>query len=153
MGQVEPPLIATGGNSLLARIFRGVVAWRWPILIFWALITIPAGYFAAKVENDSSLDRIIVPTDPDFLATHAFQQIFGRAEFAVLVIEAEDPLAADVIQKQDRIERAMLSIPNLSINSVLASYREAFGGFESGGDIRVDGAGDVRVVGSMIYLN
>jgi predicted RND superfamily exporter protein len=96
--QVERPLIASGGNPLLARIFRRVIAWRWPIVIFWGLLTVPAGFFAAKVENDSSLDRIIVPNDPDFLNTHAFQQVFGRAEFAVLLIEADDPLAPEVIK-------------------------------------------------------
>ncbi len=124
------PLIASSGNPLLARIFRGVIAWRWPIVIFWILVTIPAGWYAAKVENDSSLDRIIVPSDPDFLATQRFQQVFGRAEFAVLLLESKDPLDAAVVAKQDALERALVQIPHLSISSVLTSYREAYGGFE-----------------------
>jgi predicted RND superfamily exporter protein len=133
--QVERPLIASSGYPLLARIFRGVIALRWPIVVFYALLTVPAGWFASKVENDSSLDRIIVPTDPDYLATHDFQQVFGRAEFAVLLLESEDPLSPELIRKQDQIERALLSIPKLSINSVLASYREAYGRFESANDV------------------
>jgi hypothetical protein len=115
---------------LLARIFRRVIEWRWLIVAFYAVVTPPFGYFASRVEHDSSLDRIIVPTDPDHLATVAFQERFGRAEYAVLIVEADDPLSAPALERIDTLERKLLEIPNLEVSSVLHSYREARGGYD-----------------------
>ena len=42
----------------------------------------PAAFYAAKVEQDNSVDRLIVATDPDFIATREFEEVFGEGEFA-----------------------------------------------------------------------
>jgi predicted RND superfamily exporter protein len=76
-----------------------------------ALLLLPSAYFAAKVRQDNSLDRLITATDPDYVATRDFQCVFGTGEFALLLVEADDPLPPAVIERVDRIERALRSVP------------------------------------------
>ena len=51
--------------ALLPRVFTRVLAWRWAIVGFYALLLPLAGYFASQVGQDNSIDRLIVASDPD----------------------------------------------------------------------------------------
>ena len=44
----------------LEALFRRVIAWRWPIVAFYALLLVPSVYFALRVDQDNQLDRLIV---------------------------------------------------------------------------------------------
>ena len=114
----------------LARAFGRIIAWRWYILAVYLLLLPPSAYFAAQVRQDNSLDRLIVATDPDFLATRDFQKVFGAGEFALLLIEADDPLSPPVIAGVDALERALAPLPNVHVNSVLSIFRRAMAGFD-----------------------
>ena len=96
----------------------------------YALLLPPSAYYAAKVGQDNSIDRLIVATDPDYVATRAFEQVFGGGEYALLLVEAPDPFAPEVITKLDALERAIQTNPRVSTNSVLSVYRRAKAGFE-----------------------
>ncbi|HVM94831.1 MAG TPA: MMPL family transporter, partial [Candidatus Acidoferrales bacterium] len=76
------------------------------------------------------LDRLIVPSDPDYLATRAFQQVFGGGEFAVVMVEADDPFALPVVERFNRIELGLQQIPHVEAESALSIYRRAKAGFE-----------------------
>jgi predicted RND superfamily exporter protein len=115
----------------LRRTFAQIVAWRWPILGFYALLLVPSIWFATGVRQDNSIDRLIVATDPDYVATRQFEKVFGAGEFALLVAEAEDPLAPAVVARVDRIERALQNVPGVSANSALSIYRRARAGFRA----------------------
>src|SRR5205814_7339878 len=117
-------------KSRLARTFAAVIAGRWYVVACYALLLPPSAYFAARVQQDNSIDRLIVATDPDYIATRAFEQVFGAGEFALLLAEADDPLAAAVIERVDRIERALATVPHLHTNSALSVYRRARAGFD-----------------------
>jgi uncharacterized protein len=121
-----------GGTAArrLSRIFRFIIARRWYVLACYALLLPPSAYFAARVRQDNSIDQLIEPSDPDYVATRAFQQVFGGGEFALLVIEAADPLSAGVIERLDRLERALAAIPHVTANSALSVFRRARAGFE-----------------------
>ena len=116
--------------SLLARIFGVILARRWIVLAIYALLLPPAAWFAARVEQDNSIDRLIVPTDPDAIATREFEKVFGGGEYAVLVAEADDPLAPAVVERIDRIERALAKVPRVEASSPLSIFRRAKAGFE-----------------------
>jgi len=118
------------GARFLSRVFRSIIAWRWWVLAFYALLLPPSAYFAAQVRQDNSIDRLIVPSDPDYVATRDFEKVFGGGEFALLLVEAEDPLAPAVVARVDRIERALRDVPRLSANSALSVFRRAKAGFE-----------------------
>ena len=113
-----------------ARFFSALIARRWWVIAFYALLLPPSAYYAAKVGQDNSIDRLIVATDPDYVGTRAFEKVFGGGEYALLLVEAADPLAPDVIGKVDALERAIQANPRVTTNSVLSVYRRAKAGFE-----------------------
>lgn len=125
-GDAEP--IET--TTRLGRFFAGLIAARWWILAVYAVLVGPAAFLAAKVQQDNSIDRLIIATDPDFVATRDFEQVFGEGEFALLLAEANDPLAPEIVKRVDEIERALAGIPHVAVNSALSIYRKAKAGFE-----------------------
>jgi uncharacterized protein len=82
------------------------------------------------VEQDNSTDRLILPTDPDYEALQAFGKTFGSGEYALLIAEADDPLDPGVIERVDRIERALKGVANVDPNSIVSVFRRARAGFE-----------------------
>ncbi|MGH8546199.1 MAG: hypothetical protein ACREX3_21770, partial [Gammaproteobacteria bacterium] len=117
-------------GGTLSRFFAALIARRWWVIGCYALLLPPSAYYAAKVGQDNSIDRLIVATDPDYVATRAFEQVFGGGEYALLLVEAPDPLAPEVITKLDALERAIQTNPRVTTNSVLSVYRRAKAGFE-----------------------
>ena len=116
--------------GFLSRFFAALIARRWWVIAFYALLLPPSAYYAAKVGQDNSVDRLIVASDPDYVATRAFEKVFGGGEYALLLVEAPDPLAPDVVGKVDALERAIQASPRVTTNSVLSVYRRAKAGFE-----------------------
>jgi hypothetical protein len=128
----SPPVVPASPAdrpSALARFFAAVVAKRWLIVAFYALVLPPAAFYAAKVGQDNDIQRLIVPTDPDFVATREFQKVFGAGEFALIVAEADDPYAPGVLERIDKIEQAVSKIERVRPNSALSVYRRAKAGF------------------------
>jgi predicted RND superfamily exporter protein len=80
---------------------------RWPFVALYALLLVPSVHFAIRVGQGDSLDRLIVPGDPDHIATQEFEQVFGLGEFALLLAEADDPYAPAVLARVDGIERTL----------------------------------------------
>ena len=120
--------------SRLARGFAGLIARRWLVLAVWAVLLVPSGWFAAGVRQDNSIDRLIVADDPDYIATRQFEQVFGAGEFALLLAEADDPLAPEVVTRVDRIERQLAGVPHVQVNSALSVFRRAHAGFDAAPD-------------------
>ena len=118
------------GPGRLAKLFIFLIAKRWYVVAFYAVLLPPAAYFAARVGQDNSIDRLIVPTDSDYVANRAFEQVFGSGEYALLLAEADDPLSPSVIERVDQIERALQGIPKVTPNSALSIFRRAKAGFQ-----------------------
>ena len=55
--------------SRLERCFVAIVRARWLFVALYALLLPPSVFYALRVAQDNSLDRLIVPSDPDFIAT------------------------------------------------------------------------------------
>jgi predicted RND superfamily exporter protein len=119
------------GSNRRERVFRLVIARRWFILAAYVLLLPPSAYLAARVGQDNSIDRLIVASDPDYRATRAFEGVFGGGEFALLLFEADDPLAPGVVERLDRVERQLAGIPGVTANSALSVFRRARAGFEA----------------------
>jgi predicted RND superfamily exporter protein len=117
-------------SSRLERAFAASVRARWLLLALYALLLPPSVYYAVAVAQDNSLDRLIVPSDPDFIATRAFEAVFGAGEFALLLAETDDPFAPKVIARVDAIERALQAVPNVVPNSALSIFRRTRAHFE-----------------------
>lgn len=117
--------------SLARRFFAAVLAWRWVVLAIYAVILPPAGWLAAGVRQDNAIDRLVVPTDAEALANREFAKVFGSGEYAVLVAEADDPFAPEVLARLDRLERALAARPGIAPSSALSIFRRAKAGFEA----------------------
>jgi len=107
-----------------------MIAWRWWVVAFYALLLPPSAYYAAKVGQDNSIDRLIIATDPDYVATRDFEKVFGGGEYALLLVETDDPLAPGLVAQMDALERAIQANPRVTANSLLSVYRRAKAGFE-----------------------
>ena len=124
----------------LQRFFAAIIARRFLILAFYALVLPPAAWFAARVQQDNAIDRIISTNNADLLKTREFEKVFGSSEFAVLFAEADDPYAPAVLERIDQIERAVAKVPRVEANSIVSAYRRAKSGF----DATPDGAESLR---------
>ena len=124
----------------LQRFFAAIIARRFLILAFYALVLPPAAWFAARVQQDNAIDRIISTNNADLLKTREFEKVFGSSEFAVLFAEADDPYAPAVLERIDQIERAVAKVPRVEANSIVSVYRRAKSGF----DATPDGAESLR---------
>lgn len=124
-----PAARAADARGALGRFFALIIKRRWLIVALYALILPPSAWFAAKVGQDNDIQRLIVPTDPDFVATREFQKAFGAGEYAVLLAEADDPFAPAVLDRVQKIERALAGVDRVQENSALSIYAQARGGF------------------------
>lgn len=116
-------------SGRLAAAFRFIIAKRWWVVALYALLLVPSVYFAVQVPQDNSLDRLIVQSDPDYIAARDFGKVFGSTEYVVLLAEAEDPLTAGVLAKMDALEAELRKVPKVSVNSALSVFRRAKAGF------------------------
>ena len=101
------------------------------IIAFYALLLPPSVYFALKVQQDNSLDRLIVQTDPDVHREQARSRgVFGHGEYVLVLVEANDPFAPAVLRRFDELERAVGKVPHVTANSALSVFKRAKGGFD-----------------------
>jgi predicted RND superfamily exporter protein len=112
-------------EHLLAPVFRFLIAHRWWVIGFYALLVGGAVPFAMRVKQDNAIDRLIVQDDPDFHATQEFTKVFGAAEYVVLFAETDRPFAPEVLTAVDALEKKVQAIPRISSNSMLSVYRRA----------------------------
>ena len=116
-------------STLLDRYFRFVIAKRWWVITLYALVLLPAAWLAAQVGQDNSIDRLIVTRDLDYVALREFEQVFGGGEYALLLVQTDDPFTPEVLDRVDHIERAVEAVPGTSVNSALSVFRRARAGF------------------------
>ena len=119
----DPAPMSDPGHKLLPRFFRFIVARRWWVIACYALILPPAIFYALKVDQDNSLDRLIVQSDPDYVATREFGKVFAQGEFALVFVEAENPYSAAALRRFDTMERALAKLPRVNANSALSIFR------------------------------
>jgi len=106
----------------LLQLFLRVVQARVAIVGVFALLTAAGIYGALHIPTDSSIDRLIVASDPVAQATREFERVFPEAEQALIVLEAPDPLSPAVLQGVDQLERELDQIPKVAAHSLLTLY-------------------------------
>jgi uncharacterized protein len=119
------------GAGRASGAFAWIVRRRVWIAACYALLLPPCAFLAAQVQQDNSTDRLIRPADPELLALREFEGVFGSGEYALLLAEADDPLADGVVSRVDRMERALREVPRVEVNSAVSVFRRARAGFEA----------------------
>jgi len=112
-------------------MFRFLIAKRWWVLLVYALLLPPSIYLALHVEQDDALERLIVQSDPDFKTAQEFGKVFPEGSFVLLLAEASDPFAPEVLRKVDALERRLDALGKVEANSALSVFRRAHPGFEA----------------------
>jgi uncharacterized protein len=106
----------------LLQLFLRVLRARHLILGLFALLTLAGIYGALRIPTDSSIDRLIVSSDPVAQATGEFERVFPEGDQALIVLEAPDPLSPAVLQGVDQLERQLNQIPKVAAHSLLTLY-------------------------------
>src|SRR5512137_436837 len=117
-------------HPLLERIFRRIVALRLPIIALYAVLLPVAVALALRIPSEGAIDRLIVPTDPDFVATRAFQKVFPEGQVVLLLLEADDPWSPDVLRQVAALEERLGKIPGVHPVSALDIFRRVQPGFQ-----------------------
>jgi predicted RND superfamily exporter protein len=128
----------------LESLFRRVVALRWPILAGYALLLPLAALLAARIPSEGTIDRLIVESDPDFVATRAFQKVFPEGQVVMLLFEADDPWRPEVLAEVQAAEAALRAVPGTTIYSaldVLSRARPGLAPSDAAGEIHRLAAG------------
>ncbi|HXU74905.1 MAG TPA: MMPL family transporter [Polyangia bacterium] len=116
-------------EAKLKRLFLRVVAARWVIIAIYAALLPPSVWFALKVQQDNSLDRLVVQSDPTYTANKRFEGVFGHGEYVLVLVEANDPFAPAVLSRFDKLEYDVGQVKNVAANSALSIYKRVKGGF------------------------
>lgn len=106
----------------LLQLFLRVLRARLVIVAVFALLTLAGIYGALRIPTDTSINRLIVGSDPVAQATREFERVFPEAEEALIVLEAPDPLGLAALQAADQLERELAQIPKVAAHSLLTLY-------------------------------
>ncbi|MEI6224424.1 MAG: MMPL family transporter [Deltaproteobacteria bacterium] len=117
-------------HPLLERVFRRIVALRLPILALYAVLLPVAIALALRIPSEGAIDRLIVPTDPDFVATRAFQKVFPEGQVVLLLLESDDPWSPDVLRQVMALEERLGKVPGVHPVSALDIFRRVHPGFQ-----------------------
>jgi hypothetical protein len=101
--------------------------WRWVLAIYAVLVPL-AVYMTTKIPNQGAIDRLIVPSDPDFAATRAFEHIFPEPQLVLVVIEQPDPWAPAALVEIDRAKAAIAGVPHVGAYTMLDGIRRSHPG-------------------------
>jgi hypothetical protein len=117
-------------HPFLERVFRRIVALRAPILVAYAVLLPLAVVLALRIPSEGAIDRLIVDTDPDFVATRSFQKVFPEGQVVMLLLEADDPYGPEVLRQVAALEGRLAKVPGVHPVSALDVYRRVKPGFE-----------------------
>ncbi|HEY7724025.1 MAG TPA: MMPL family transporter, partial [Anaeromyxobacteraceae bacterium] len=115
--------------SRLEGLFRKVVAMRRAVLAAFALLVPLGAWEATRIRSDGAIGSLLVPSDPDYAATRAFQGIFPEGQVVLLLLEVDDPLQPDALDAADDVAAAARGVPGVAVHSALDVYRQARPGF------------------------
>ena len=116
-------------SSRRAGLARAIGNRAWWIIALWLICIPPALHFALSITSDNSIDRLIVEGDEDYQQTRAFQKIFPEGQYVVLLAEADDPFAPEVLARVQALEHALGGVPNVKPLSALTIYRQTHPAF------------------------
>jgi predicted RND superfamily exporter protein len=117
-------------HPLLERVFRRIVALRLPILALYAVLLPVAIALALRIPSEGAIDRLIVPSDPDFVATRAFQKVFPEGQVVLLLLESDDPWSPEVLRQAVALEDRLGKVPGVHPVSALDIFRRVQPGFQ-----------------------
>ena len=109
---------------MLEPLFRGIVARRALIVAVYALLAVPAAWLAIGIPSDDAIERMVVDSDPDVVATREFRKAFPEQPTVLLLAEAADPFAPAATAGIRALEQAIGRVPGAApISAVTIAER------------------------------
>ncbi len=112
-------------HDRIARALAAIVRHRALVLVVYGVLLPVAIYEATRIPSDSGIDRLIVPSDPDFEATRAYDKLFPEPPIAFLVFESDDPWSPSALARIGRAQAALSVIPHVTPFTALDAIRRA----------------------------
>ena len=106
----------------MLQLFLRILQARHVTVGIFLLLTLAGIYGALRIPTDTSINRLIVATDPVAQATREFERLYPQGEEALIVLAAPDPLSPAVLQSADQLERELDKIPKIAAHSLLTLY-------------------------------
>jgi hypothetical protein len=117
-----PAMIEPLTSPRVEAVFSRIVAWRWAIVAFYALLVPGALVLALRIPGDTALERMGVASDPDVMATREFQRVFPERPLALVLVESPDPFSRESVAAASALETALRGIPGVSTYSALTVF-------------------------------
>ncbi|HTR52454.1 MAG TPA: MMPL family transporter [Kofleriaceae bacterium] len=111
--------------DVVSRTFAHLQRRRGIVIAIFAVLVPLAAIVAGRIPNRGAIEQLIVPSDPDVVATRAFHRVFAEPQLALIVIEARDPWSAPAIARVDRAARVVAAVPHVRAFSLLDALRRA----------------------------
>ena len=108
-----------------SRLLAIVIRRRAIVIATYALLVPIAALLATRIPTSVGIDRLMVPSDPDFAATRAYERVFPEPQLVLLVFEADDPFSPDSLARLDRAKAALAQIPHVTAFSAIDALRRA----------------------------
>jgi predicted RND superfamily exporter protein len=103
----------------LESLFRAIVARRRRIVLVYVFLAVPAAWLTARIPEENAVERMLVDSDPDVVATREFRKLFPEKESILLLAESADPLSPASTAAVLALERAVARVAGASPISAL----------------------------------
>src|SRR5215813_4015135 len=98
----------------ISRALAALLRHRAIVLAVYLVAVPAAALLATRIPSQGAIERLVVPTDPDYAATRAFQAIFPEPQLVLLVFESPDPWSPPAIDRVQRATVALDSVPHVT---------------------------------------
>jgi predicted RND superfamily exporter protein len=119
------PERVSAADDRWSRVLARIVRMRAVVLAVYAAIVPVAAFVAAHIPSEGAIDRLMVPSDPDYAATRAFQRIFPDPQTVLLLFQSPDPWSPEAIARLERAKAALREVPHVGTFTVLDALRRA----------------------------
>lgn len=96
-----------------------IVKYRWWIISFFTLITVVLGLQIPKAQFDPDLDNYLPVNMPARINTYKIEEIFGGNSMLMVVLETDDILNPETLDRLAQLSDAFTSLPEVKKNMSL----------------------------------
>ncbi|MBE3097805.1 MAG: MMPL family transporter, partial [Planctomycetes bacterium] len=110
------------GASRLDAIFAQVIRLRWWIVAAYVCLVPGALILALRIPEENAIERMVVASNPDVVATREFQRVFPEKPLALLVVETAEPFSVQAIAGVRALQASVGRVPGVTTYSVFSVW-------------------------------
>jgi predicted RND superfamily exporter protein len=102
----------------LVRVFGRIVAWRWPVVAFYAALLPIAALLAVDVPRDTSLENMVASSDAGVVETRRFHELYPEPETVSVMLETEAPFTEAALGGLEEVQGDLAAIDGVAAFSI-----------------------------------